>query len=197
MARPRKSEHTREQLLELGATIFLEKGYNGAGIKEILGTAGVPRGSFYNYFESKEHYAAEVIRHYTQTTATQIEDYVNSTTDSPMVIISNIHEMIIQMAEECGCGHGCLMGSMAGEIAGSSDLCRQAMKEGFELWQSGFAEIFAKAQESGDLRNDMAPEVLVSLFWNQWQGSLLKMQIDGHTEALRSSFADFLLLIRA
>lgn len=197
MARPRKSEHTREQLLELGASIFLEKGYNGAGIKEILGTAGVPRGSFYNYFDSKEHFAAEVIRQYTESMASQIEAYVNSTSDRPIKVIENIQAMIIQMAEECGCGHGCLMGSMAGEIAGSSDLCRQAMQEGVNRWKSGFSELFAAGQECGDLRKDMPPEVLVELFWNQWQGSLLKMQIDGNTEALERSLADFLTLIKA
>ncbi|MCG8668022.1 MAG: TetR family transcriptional regulator C-terminal domain-containing protein [Pseudomonadales bacterium] len=196
MARPRKSEHNREQLLELGASLFMEKGYSGAGIKEILGTVGVPRGSFYNYFESKEQYAAEVIRHYTDRMATQIETYVSTANEPPMKIIENIPSMIMAVAEESGC-QGCLMGSLAGEIAANSELCRQAMLEGMSRWRTGFEELFAEAQSSGEMRADLSAAALVELFWNQWQGALLKMQIEDNTEALESSFADFLLLIRA
>ena len=57
MARPRRSENTRQELLELGVRLLSENGYNGTGLKQILDEAGVPKGSFYNYFPSKEAYA--------------------------------------------------------------------------------------------------------------------------------------------
>ena len=66
MARPKRNQNIRSQLLNEGVSIFIKQGYHGTGIKEILDTLKVPKGSFYNYFESKEHFGAEVIRHYTK-----------------------------------------------------------------------------------------------------------------------------------
>lgn len=197
MARPRKSEHIKEHLLELGTGIFLEKGYSGAGIKEILGRANVPRGSFYNYFDSKEHYAAEVIRHYISHMAERMQGYLANYNGTPMELLENAHNIIVEMAQECGADEGCLMGSMAAEIANSSELCRQAMLEGIAYWVQGFSALFAQAQASGDIRADLSPQQLVGLFWNQWQGALLRMQIEGDPEVLAQSVKDFVQLIRA
>ncbi|MDB5769038.1 MAG: transcriptional regulator, TetR family, partial [Collimonas fungivorans] len=55
---------TRATLLETGLRLFAEQGYNGTGIKEIVDATGVPKGSFYNYFKSKEDFGAEVISFY-------------------------------------------------------------------------------------------------------------------------------------
>ena len=46
--------------------MLIEQGYHGTGVKEVLDKVGIPKGSFYNYFESKEQFGAEVIQHYAQ-----------------------------------------------------------------------------------------------------------------------------------
>jgi AcrR family transcriptional regulator len=47
------SEHRRAGLLRAARTVFGRKGYHAAGVSDIVGEAGVARGTFYNYFESK------------------------------------------------------------------------------------------------------------------------------------------------
>ena len=44
----------KEEILGAGVDLFREKGFNAAGVKDITDRAGVPKGSFYNHFESKE-----------------------------------------------------------------------------------------------------------------------------------------------
>ena len=44
----------RARILASGTSVMLRKGYNGTGVQEITQGAGVPKGSFYHYFESKE-----------------------------------------------------------------------------------------------------------------------------------------------
>src|ERR1700733_12215279 len=58
-----KSNNTRLALLESGISIMLEKGYNNTGISEVLISVGVPKGSFYHYFDSKEDFALAIISH--------------------------------------------------------------------------------------------------------------------------------------
>ena len=48
-----------EQILEAGLEVMFLNGYNGTGVKDIVEAAGIPKGSFYNYFESKEDFALQ------------------------------------------------------------------------------------------------------------------------------------------
>jgi TetR/AcrR family transcriptional repressor of nem operon len=45
---------TKNRILEIGAEIIHLKGYHHTGIQEIIHAAGIPKGSFYHYFASKE-----------------------------------------------------------------------------------------------------------------------------------------------
>ena len=60
-ARLTLKQDTRTLLLEAGTEIMLEKGYTNTGIQEVLLKAGVPKGSFYHYFASKEEFALAII----------------------------------------------------------------------------------------------------------------------------------------
>jgi len=66
-----KKQINRENLLNQGVTLLMEQGYHGTGLKEILDAVQIPKGSFYNYFGSKENFGAEVIQHY-------IEPFINN-----------------------------------------------------------------------------------------------------------------------
>ena len=56
--------NTRDRIIETGAEIIHRKGFNHTGIQEILTAAGVPKGSFYNYFKSKDEFGLEVIDYF-------------------------------------------------------------------------------------------------------------------------------------
>ena len=52
---------TKRKILEHGARLVHMKGFNHTGIQEILEVAGVPKGSFYFYFKSKEEFGLELV----------------------------------------------------------------------------------------------------------------------------------------
>jgi TetR/AcrR family transcriptional regulator, transcriptional repressor for nem operon len=60
MAKP----NVREKLIEAALKTLLEGGFNGVGVQEITDAAGVPKGSFYNHFDSKETLGAEIVERY-------------------------------------------------------------------------------------------------------------------------------------
>ena len=57
-------KHNIEDIIEKGTELFRKKGYNNVGINEILNTCDIPKGSFYNFFETKEEFATKVIDNY-------------------------------------------------------------------------------------------------------------------------------------
>ncbi|SMD02241.1 transcriptional regulator, TetR family [Desulfocicer vacuolatum DSM 3385] len=60
----------RTRLIEIGLRLFSHYGYNGTEIKAIVDEVGVPKGSFYNYFKSKEDFTVAGIEFYSDTLIT-------------------------------------------------------------------------------------------------------------------------------
>src|SRR5436189_2079852 len=55
---------TKERILEAAEEIMLQKSFHSVGLNEILAAVKVPKGSFYHYFQSKEQFGVELLRHY-------------------------------------------------------------------------------------------------------------------------------------
>lgn len=183
MARPRRSEHSRQQLLELGAAMLSEKGYNGTGIKEILDAANVPKGSFYNFFSSKEDFAAEIIANYGTDLFAKMDAFLASSESYPAAeVLKTLQIAALKVIESKEYRQTCLIGSMASEIAASSDQCRQQLDNLYERWVARLEKVIGRGQQQGDFRQDIEARVLAELFWNQWQGSLVRIKVEMNSD---------------
>ncbi len=58
------TKSTRDHLLDVGVELMHRNGYKATGLTEILQAAGVPKGSFYHHFGSKEDFAAAALEKY-------------------------------------------------------------------------------------------------------------------------------------
>ena len=184
MARPKKNIHTREKLLAEGMSLLSEHGYHGTGLKQILDTVNVSKGSFYNYFKSKEVFVAEILKQYNLEISDWIDTYLNETNDDPVTIIRNVHNLrIIELEKEEM--RGCLVGNLAAEIGTTSELCRAEMQQVAKAWNSRLETLITDAQQQGLFRTDLEASALTDIFWSAWQGGMLKMKIDGNTDHLK------------
>ena len=77
-------ETTKAALLKSGRRIIVEKGYNHTGIQEVLQDVGVPKGSFYHFFCSKEDFGLEIINYDADIHARIVEQYLGDTALSPL-----------------------------------------------------------------------------------------------------------------
>jgi TetR/AcrR family transcriptional repressor of nem operon len=188
---------TRATLLETGLKLFADQGYNGTGIKEIVDAAGVPKGSFYNYFKSKEDFGAEVISHYADGFAEKWSASLADGPQPPLAALQNSYEQIIRYHEQCAVKSGCLLGNFAAEMSESSELCRLTLQQVLSGWHKRFSSYLRKAQADGSVRTDLSAEQLTDFFWNAWEGALLRMKIERSTAPVRACvdlmFNDFFL----
>ncbi len=81
-------------LLEAGAELMLRKGYHGTGIQQIVDAAGVPKGSFYNYFKSKEDFALAAMEHTSCDHISGFEDALQETFASPRQRIIDVYPSV-------------------------------------------------------------------------------------------------------
>jgi len=179
MALSDKTAPTKEALLQEGMQQLAENGYHGTGIKKILDAVSVTKGSFYNYFDSKEAYVAEIIGEYNSQSMALFDQL---TAESKAPAIEKLEMLYTHMLKKYADAHyqnGCLVGSLAAEIGHSLELCQKAMQLSVNNWQNRLVSLITQAQQEGSIRKDLKPEALAEVLWSAWEGVLLRMQIDG------------------
>ncbi|PSJ17443.1 TetR/AcrR family transcriptional regulator [Nitrosomonas supralitoralis] len=178
MPKSTKKEFNRESLLNQGVTMFIEQGYHGTGLQEILDAVRIPKGSFYNYFDSKEDFGADVIQHYLNPFITQLAAYLdNSGTDALGAIRYYFEELIVELEQNDFKG-GCLLGNLMGELGDSSEICQKSLQTAVNCYRDVLQRGLTKAQQQGTVRSDISAEEMANLLINAWQGALLRMKIE-------------------
>lgn len=179
-------ETTRSTLLEAGRRVFLEKGYNNAGIEAILQAADVPKGSFYHYFKSKEDFGLQVLNRFAECSREMLERSMNDTTVGPLERLRGYFEAIIKKLESQECRQGCLIGNLSQEMADQSEVFRTRLEEIFEGWVARYAECLAEAQAAGEIPDHLDARELAEFCLMSWQGAILRAKTKRSTEPLRT-----------
>ena len=182
----------KESLLAQGVQLLMQQGYHGTGLKEILDAVQIPKGSFYNYFPSKESFAAEVIQHYIAPFIAQLNKHLNAPDTDALTAINNyFNELIIEL-ENAEFKGGCLLGNLMGEIGDTSELCQQSLQLAVHRYSDLLATGLKKAQMEGTVRIDKSADDMADLLTNTWQGALLRMKIEQSSEPLKQCCYDLL-----
>jgi TetR/AcrR family transcriptional repressor of nem operon len=181
----------RTKLLDQGVYLLMSQGYHATGISEIVSAVQVPKGSFYNYFDSKEDFAAQAISHYIEPFIELLTRHLCSQVD-PLTALKNYYAELIVEVEKNGYKGGCLLGNLMGEICDTSELCNQALKSAVERYKLLQYKALLQAQKEGAVRNDRSVESMANLLVNNWQGALLRMKIERSVQPLQE-FCDTLL----
>jgi len=182
----------RDKLLDQGVQMLLTKGYHGTGIKEILDVVQVPKGSFYNYFASKEEFAAEAINHYIDPFVVLLTEHLQTREVDALSALKNYYAELIVEVERGGYKGGCLLGNLIGEIGDTSELCSQSLKNAVERYKQLQKTALEDAQQQGTVRKDRSAESMADLLVDNWQGALLRMKIEQSVQPLQA-FYDTLL----
>lgn len=195
MSRTTQKEINRENLLNQGVALLMQQGYHGTGLQEILDAVQIPKGSFYNYFGSKENFGAQVIEHYITPYIEQIANYLEqSDTDALSALQRYFNESIAEL-ERTDFKGGCLLGNLIGEIGDSSEICRVALQTTLNRYRDVLESGIRKAQQQGTLRTDKSARDMADLLVNTWQGALLRMKVEQSTAPLKQCcqelFGDF------
>lgn len=185
-------ESTRNALLEAGRQVFLERGYGNAGLEHIVQRAGVPKGSFYYYFKSKEQFGLAVIDEFAERCEARIDEALSDDSRSPLERIRHYFEEHLHRFATEQCRDGCLIGRLGQEMANQNDTYRARIDEIFSAWTRRLADCVRKAQNAGELSADWEPEMLAEVWLSGWQGALLRARMTRSTRPLRG-FLDFMV----
>jgi TetR/AcrR family transcriptional repressor of nem operon len=192
MSKPTDKQLNKEKLLNQGVALLTQQGYHGTGLKEILESVHIPKGSFYNYFGNKENFGAEVIQHYIAPFINQLNSHLqNPQLDALSALHCYFNELITELEKNQFKG-GCLLGNLMGEIGDTSEVCRQSLQLATNNYRDALQAGLLQAQQQGTIRRDKSAQEMADLLVNLWQGALLRMKIEQSIEPLKQCCADLL-----
>jgi TetR/AcrR family transcriptional regulator, transcriptional repressor for nem operon len=169
---------TRDKLIGVGLELMRKYGYGATGVQEILDAAGVPKGSFYHHFRSKEEFTAALLERYLALEGEHCREVLGNTRQAPLRRLRRYFEDLIRTAGQSAPIQGCLVGSLSLEVAGVSPLLQRCLSFNFTQWQTAIAAVLQEAIEMGDLPKSTRPESLAGFLLNSWEGALLRSQAD-------------------
>lgn len=186
MARTANKTDIPRRLTEAGYQLFTQCGYHATGIQQITDQAGVPKGSFYNHFESKEAFAAAIIQHYTRWVDSAWDQCLPDAPTAPLATVEHLFTRFIAHHEQHHC-QGCLVGNFAAEVTESSELCCGLLNAALSSWRERLAVLLRQAQSEGQVRRDVDALPLAAFFWDAWEGALLRMKVEHSTQPLKDT----------
>lgn len=188
----RNKAEKREKLLDQGVQMLTTQGYHGTGLKQLLASVAIPKGSFYHYFQNKEAFAAEVIQHYIEPFILRLEMHLLNSADDALLALKRYFMELIAELEQNDFKGGCLLGNMMGEVGDTSEACRQSLQHAVQRYRNLQQKALEMAQQQGTVRTDRSAESMVDLLTNSWQGALLRMKIEQSSAPLRQCCDDLL-----
>lgn len=181
---------TRELLLRAGLEVLTEKGFAATGIDEILGRVGVPKGSFYHYFDSKEAFGLALIERYGEFFARKLDRHLRNAALSPLARMHAFVDDAKASMARYDYRRGCLIGNLGQEMGALPESFRLRLRETFEDWQRRTADCLRDAQDAGELSPALDPHQLATYFWIGWEGAVLRSKLE-HSPAPLELFAHF------
>jgi TetR/AcrR family transcriptional repressor of nem operon len=159
-------------------------GYASTGVKEILDEAGVPKGSFYHYFPSREAFAKEVLTLYVRGESKRTEKILRDGKGAPLTRLRRYFQELIAVFGPTAPVSGCMLGNFSLEIADHSDSIQSLLRLSFSNWQTAIAGVLHEATERGDVARSIKPEQLAAFLLNSYEGALLRSKADRSNKPL-------------
>ncbi|MCW8916584.1 MAG: TetR/AcrR family transcriptional regulator [Magnetovibrio sp.] len=175
---------TRECLVRKGIELLTAHGYASTGIDKVLKAVGVPKGSFYHYFSSKDDFGRAVIDGYGAFFAAKLDKWLLDETSAPLQRLRNFVDDAKAGMERYEFRRGCLIGNMGQELGGTHDVFRGQLEAVFLDWQSRIENCLIAAQDAGEISSNADCAELAAYFWIGWEGAILRAKLVRSTRPL-------------
>ncbi len=180
---------TRRAILDAAQRIMAHKGYAAVGINEVLAEAGVPKGSFYHYFASKDAFGEAMMKSYFQEYLADMDRILGRSDRSAAARLMDYWQQWYetQSLDEC---HGrCLAVKLGAEVADLSEAMRLALKEGTTAIVDRLEHTIEQGRQDGSLTIDGEAHATAEVLYTMWLGASVLAKIHRSRASLDTTMA--------
>ncbi len=174
----------RQTILLTGARLIHEKGYNNTGLKEILTTAGVPKGSFYFYFRNKEDFGLQVIDTFASFIRHMAGKYLCDENLPPLTRLERFFDFYLRHFENMDLRYGCPIGNLMQEMSDLSEPFREKISSIYDEICSLIRGCILQGQEAGDISPDIDAGEASQYIFDSWEGAVMHLKLSKSTAPL-------------
>jgi TetR/AcrR family transcriptional repressor of nem operon len=182
MAKP----SVRDRIVSAAGDRFHALGYNACGVQDIVDKAGVPKGSFYNYFKAKELLAVEILEIYLRGSRREV---LADEGIPPLQRLRDHFSFIASRYAGFGFEKGCLVGNLAAEMSENTPLLREAIAKSLKGWTDLVAAVIREGQQDGSIVANADADELSRFIVNAWEGAVVRMKIVNSRQPLDDFFS--------
>ena len=165
-----------DDIIAKGSELFRKRGYHNVGINDVLKECQIPKGSFYNFFESKEHFAEKVVERFATSSGVVMQKCLRESPGTSVEKIRSLYQMLIDFHVQDGLDAGCLVTNFSYEMAGINDRLAEAMNDNFMGWVEIIAETVKAGQDAGEIIDTSSPEELAEYIHSGFNGGFARMK---------------------
>jgi AcrR family transcriptional regulator len=171
--RTRRSAETRERLFHAAMRMFAEKGFAEATVEDITNAADVGKGTFFNYFPSKEH----LLIAFSDMQLGKLERFVEAARSGHEPMRAFFRTMSQQMTADPAKKPDVVRALLQANL--SSESVRNVMRERNARGEKLMSEIVRIGQERGEFRRDVPAVEIARVFRQLTFGTLLLWSVYG------------------
>ncbi|MDQ5984435.1 MAG: Transcriptional regulator AcuR [Syntrophus sp. SKADARSKE-3] len=175
-------EDTRGEIIRKGAELIHVRGYNATGIQQILQSAGIPKGSFYFYFKSKEDFCLAVIDHFTAVIGEDFRRFLDDKRLSPIKRFEALFEYYESIFIHTGGALGCPIGNLSLELADASNRLRERLKTAIEALIDKIASCLEEARQEKSIPEQLNVHDAARFIFQGFEGAILHMKVSKSIE---------------
>lgn len=168
---------TRDHILTIGEQLCVLRGFNGMGLTELLKQAGVPKGSFYHYFTSKEAFGVAMLERYFTRYHQQLRNYLDDCQGNARQRILDYYQQSLDRACAESAFAGCLSVKLSAEVCDLSEDMRLALLSGSQALTATLATALQRARRQGQLAPTLDCAATAQTLYMLWLGASLQSKI--------------------
>lgn len=185
-------KHDKTDIIKKGIELFRNKGYGNTGIQDILKACGIPKGSFYNFFSSKEAFALESIDFYSRGSLAYLLELDEDTSISSLEKIKRFFIITNDNLKQENCQLNCLLLSMTNEVSGENNPFSMSISSNIESMKSYINQWVIEGQKEGLLTQNYNANQITDFLYDSYHGAIIRMKYQQDQLAL-NHFEQFTL----
>jgi TetR/AcrR family transcriptional regulator, transcriptional repressor for nem operon len=180
--------NVREKIVTAGFERLHRHGFNGSGVQDITDAAEVPKGSFYNHFESKEALGLAALDRYWELTERGLQ-ILSDERIPPLERLRSYFQSLADLMKSWRYAKGCMVGNFSTELADQSRSIRDRLSMILAAWTRAIENCIREAQTAKAIDSKLDPAILAAFLLNSWEGAVMRSRVDKDGKAQQQFLA--------
>lgn len=180
-------KHDKIDIIQAGEHLFRANGYHATGVQEILKASNISKGTFYNYFKSKEDFSLQVIQMYGEYMTGYITRALENEIFTPINRLKNMYLGLLAHAQKEGCSKGCLVYNFSYEVAGQNNAIASALNNQFNDWLDVIEKCIDESKKQKETKSTRSSRELAELIHTSFNGMFGRVKMMKSTKEMENS----------